>query len=404
MKRIDYNILIVTNFDPASKKHTMFKYSYVYTFVFFLFIISCENKKKNDKETKPVEPLSVDSTNNIKIKTNEAANIFYATLGGLNESISTDSSNSENTTLSEQWGLMRQRLLDPISDWKKQSLPDECKNTGFLFYPFSGPDFIISNEIFSGMNRMIMFGLEEPGKDISYLGKDYAATMMPQMKVKLRDYFGKSYFITGNMMKDFKSDSVRGVAPLLCTFIVRSGYSIISVNNFYIDSTGNKNYAIASVADNGNIVKGVEIKYSKDQKTESSIDYLSFRAENESIDKHPELKTYFETNIPEQTCTYVKSASYLMHYNAFSYIRDLCLKKSKYILQDDTGIPYQQFVKGWNFKIWGVYEKPIRDFSGVFQSDLDAYYKADTTVQPLPFNMGYHYNNSKQNLMLATKL
>lgn len=381
----------------------MLIYSRLYILFFFLILISCENKKKSDNAVKPQEVKTTDSINNINIQTNEAANVFYTTLSGMYELKNSDTSNLENKTLSEHWSLMRQRLLDPISEWKRQNLPEDCKNTPFLFYPFSGPDFIISNEIFSGMNRMIMFGLEEPGKDISYLGKDYAASMLPQMKVKLRDYFGKSYFITGNMMKDFVSDSVRGVAPLLCTFIVRSGYSIISVNNFYIDSTGSKNFQIANLSGNTTFVKGVEIKYTKDQKTESSIDYLSFRAENESIDKHPELKTYFETNIPEQTCTYFKSASYLMHYNAFSFIRDLCLRKSKYILQDDTGIPYNQFAKGWNFKVWGVYEKPIKDFSGVFQSDLDAYYKADSTVQPLPFNMGYHYSNSNQNLMLATK-
>lgn len=377
----------------------MFKYCNAIFLAFFLILISCENK--NDKEKKEV---SVDTANNVKIQTNEAANLFYATLSGMNESKAIDSSERDNKTLSEHWDLMRTRLLDPISQWKKSSLPDECKGTNFLFYPFSGPDFIISNEIFSNMNRMIMFGLEEPGKDISNLGVEYASSVLPQMKVKLRDYFGKSYFITGNMMKDFKSDSVRGVAPLLCTFIVRSGYSIISVNNFYIDSTGKKNFAVAAVADNENVIKGVEVKYTKDKKTESSIDYLSFRAEDASMDKHPELKSYFETNIPDQTCTYFKSASYLMHYGSFSYIRDLCLKKSKYILQDDTGIPYKHFLTGWKLNVWGVYEMPIRDFSGVFQSDLDAYYKADSTVKPLPFNMGYHYNNSKQNLMLATKL
>ena len=389
----------VTIFESDQNELQMVKYFQVLLFALSLAVVSCENNKGKEKN----EKSPVDSTNQVKIQTNEAANLFYTTLSGMNEPKVMDSSEQEHTTLSQHWDLMRERLLNPIASWKKTSLPEACKETKFLFYPFSGPDFIISNEIFANMNRMIMFGLEEPGKDISYLGKDYAASMLPQMKVKLRDYFGKSYFITGNMMKDFKSDSVRGVAPLLCTFIVRSGYSIISIKNFYIDSTGKKNYSMLDVADDEDAVKGVEVKYTKDQKTESSIDYLSFRAEDASIDKHPELKTYFEANIPDQTCTYFKSASYLMHYGSFSYIRDLCLKKSKYILQDDTGIPYKHFVSGWSLKVWGVYEMPIRDFSGVFQSDLDAYYKADSTVQPLPFNMGYHYNNSKQNLMLATK-
>ena len=47
--------------------------------------------------------------------------------------------------------------------------------------------------------------------------------------------------------------------------------------------------------------------------------------------------------------TFIKSASYLMHYRSFTDIRNIILSKSLTIFQDDTGIPYKYFSDSdWN--------------------------------------------------------
>lgn len=370
-------------------------------FSFLLFgFIACQST-----EPKPVEqPVEVKKTDTIPpFQVNDSINRFYAKLGGLNDDFKQDTSNPGIRLFNAQWENMRQKRLEPVSSWTKENLPEDCRHTPFLFYPFSGPDFVISNALFPKMNRMIMFGLEDPGYDISHRGIAYATSVFPRMRMALRDYLGKSYFVTGNMNKDLRSDSIRGVTPFLSTFILRSGYKIISIKNFKLDSTGQKEFDTLRVTIPG-AIKGVEIKYTKDLKEQSMLDYLSFNAADAAMQAHPELKTYLTKNIPDQTCTYFKSASYLMHYEMFSYIRDVCLQKSRYVLQDDTGIPYNYFTPNWQMRVWGIYDFPIVDFSSnLYQRDLDSLYKASAPVAPLPFSLGYHYYNNRQNLMLATR-
>lgn len=105
------------------------------------------------------------------------------------------------------------------------------------------------------------------------------------------------------------------------------------------------------------------------------------------------------------TNTFVKSASYLMHYGTFNRIRALTLQVSASIFQDDTGVPYRDLDPAdWDILLFGRYTQPIKDFSGVFQPDLNqAYLTKAHRVAELPFEMGYHWWTSAQNHLLALK-
>ncbi|MFN7329471.1 MAG: hypothetical protein ACK5UP_08195, partial [Bacteroidota bacterium] len=103
--------------------------------------------------------------------------------------------------------------------------------------------------------------------------------------------------------------------------------------------------------------------------------------------------------------SFVKSASYLMHKDAFTKIKDLLVSNSHAIFQDDTGMPYR-YVKNklnWKGTFFGEYVKPVKDFSSeLYQTDLDSAYRA-SKAQPLPFSLGYHWSTKKQNYMLFSK-
>ncbi len=392
----------------------MSKMKYQFSVVIFIFIvcsilINCSSKKKDVvNENNLKKENTVVAT---KLNPDTSLNNFYGILANDSTSINCISDiNKRNKFLGNcivsnaLWNKMYSNLLTPISNWKKSALPESCLNTEFVFYPFSGPDFLIPNTLFTQTKHIVMFGLELPGKDMSKYGNDFALNSMPLMQKSLRDYFGKSYFITKNMMTDLKSDSLNGVTPLISTFLVKSNFKLISIKNFKLNNAGEKVYFdfekdTFSYAN----IYGVEINYTKDLVNSLQIDYLSFNAEDLSMQTHPEIMHFFERTIPSNTVSYLKSASYLLHYNGFSTIRNLVLNKSKYVLQDDTGIAERYFTKEWKLSLWGVYEKPIKDFSGVYQKDLDSLYKVNEQVNPLPFNMGYHYFNGKQNLLLAEK-
>jgi hypothetical protein len=380
-------------------------------FVCFVFIIlsNCTSKKKDSANE--TELKKVDTVVAAKLNPDVNLNNFYGILASDSTSINLNSDFDkrkkflENCTVSNAlWNKMYNNLLTPISNWKNSALPDSCLNTNFLFYPFSGPDFLIPNTLFTQTKHIVMFGLELPGKDMSKYGNDFALNSMPLMQKSLRDYFGKSYFITKNMMKDLKSDSLNGVTPLISTFLVKSNFKLISIKNFKLDKAGEKVYfELEKDSFSYANIYGVEINYTKDLINSLQIDYLSFNAEDPSMQNHPEIMQFFERTIPTNTVSYLKSASYLLHYAGFSTIRNLVLNKSIYILQDDTGIAERYFTNDCKLSLWGVYEKPIKDFSGVYQKGLDSLYKVKNQVKPLPFNMGYHYFNGNQNLLLAEK-
>jgi hypothetical protein len=372
-------------------------------------IINCSPKEKDVDNEKGVKKDTTAVAS--KINPDTSLNNFYgilasdSTLDNWNAETSKQSIYLQNCKVSNAlWKNMYSNLLTPISNWKNTALPESCLNTNFLYYPFSGPDFLIPNTLFTQTKHIVMFGLELPGKDMSKYGNDFALNSMPLMQKSLRDYFGKSYFITKNMMTDLKSDSLNGVTPLISTFLVKSNFKLISIKNFKLNSVGEKVYFdLEKDSFSYANTYGVEINYTKDMIDSLRIDYLSFNAEDPSMQNHPEIMQFFEKTIPSNTVSYLKSASYLLHYNGFSTIRNLVLNKSKYVLQDDTGIAQRYFTNDWKLSLWGVYEKPIKDFTGVYQKDLDSLYKVNKQVNPLPFNMGYHYFNGNQNLLLAEK-
>jgi hypothetical protein len=368
---------------------------------FSLAFFSCKSK---DNTTKKVETDKQQVVSSDTLEINNSQNNFYRVLAGLDNSALPNDS-SLVTDYNNQWLNMKSRLLDPIKQWKTDELPSACQETKTLFYPFSGPDFIIPNTIFPNVENIVMFGLEVPGIDVSKTGNSFASRLVPKMKTSLRDYFGKSYFITKNMIQDLNKDSLNGVTPLIGSFIVRSGYNIISIKNFILDSSGKKFYTEKpeDLVSNSYATKGVEFIYTNDLRTKRSLNYLAFNAENANLEKHKEIELFLQENVSDQTTAYLKSASYLLHYSAFSRVRDLCLKKAKYLLQDDTGVAYRFLANEWDCRVFGSYVKPIADFSGVYQTDLDSLYRTNKVNSTLPFNMGYHYFTGKQNLLFAQK-
>ena len=87
-------------------------------------------------------------------------------------------------------------------------------------------------------------------------------------------------------------------------------------------------------------------------------------------------------------------------------MRGLVLAKSRFVLQDDTGIPWRYYKKDkatWQAAFFGRYTKPIAIFHYNRQVDLAAAY-ADSLHRPglLPFYLGYGLKK-ESNLQLFRK-
>jgi hypothetical protein len=98
----------------------------------------------------------------------------------------------------------------------------------------------------------------------------------------------------------------------------------------------------------------------------------------------------------------LKAASYLMHGDGFSGVRNFLLSNCRTIVQDDSGIPLRGFGKGWKVNCYGRYAKHADTFGKYDQPDLAAVY-TNNPPSELGFAFGYHWNKSRGILMLATK-
>jgi hypothetical protein len=82
-------------------------------------------------------------------------------------------------------------------------------------------------------------------------------------------------------------------------------------------------------------------------------------------------------------------------------MRSTVLSKSKFLLQDDSGVAYRFFdQKNWKFQYYGTYDRPIPVFSYCFQKDLNAAYASSS---PKPFDFKYGYGKGR-NVLLAKKI
>ena len=98
---------------------------------------------------------------------------------------------------------------------------------------------------------------------------------------------------------------------------------------------------------------------------------------------------------------FTKSASYLMHQNDFSHVRKWLLNHCDTIVQDDSGVPVNDFDPAqWRLRFFGSYQGPIDIFKQHYQPELEGLYKTSSPA-PLAFGIGYRGWNPKLSTLIA---
>lgn len=287
-----------------------------------------------------------------------------------------------------------------MKDWAgKELVKDNSVKT--LFYPFSGPDFLNADIYYPEADQYILIGLEPIGElpDLCSMKPDSVKSYLGSVHRTLKDLLKRSYFITKNMSKDLSKTRINGTLPMMSIFIKRTGHQIVAVHRIGVDTLGN-----CVVTDNlkGNFVKGVRIDFMSpaDNKVKSVL-YFRTDISDKGLDKTPGFRKYL-SSLPK-SYTFLKAASFLMHNNDFSDIRNCIFNTSVTILQDDSGIAYRYFDRQkWNIKLYGKYSKPKGEFSYIKEPDLEEAFKKET-VGNLPYSLGYNWGTDHTSLLYAIK-
>ncbi|HBX50348.1 MAG: hypothetical protein A2275_12380 [Bacteroidetes bacterium RIFOXYA12_FULL_35_11] len=310
---------------------------------------------------------------------------------------------SYKKTIDYSWEQFHNQKLLSIREWQKKYLENINAQTENLLYPFSGPDFIYANAFVPDAKKYFLFGLEPVGSipDINELKSDSMYGYQQAMKTSMTALLNFSFFITKQMKKDLNNVKINGTIPLLLFFISRSGYIVSEIKPANIDSSGTisiKEYE-HKLTSKIQFSKGVEISfYDPRNASEKKLYYFSSDISNNGLKGNPKLAKFFSA-LSGTISSFIKSASYHPHKDDFSMIRSIILEKSKYIIQDDSGIPYRYFDNSdWNLYFYGKYTAPIEGFHQWYQAKLLNDFPKQ--AEPLPFRFGY---NRASYLLIASR-
>ncbi|HVE13852.1 MAG TPA: hypothetical protein VNI01_10695 [Elusimicrobiota bacterium] len=300
--------------------------------------------------------------------------------------------------LSADWTKLEKARLAPMRSWAAAEIP---ASTRTLFYPFSGPDFLTAQVFFPKAPSYVLFALEPVGTlpDLKTSSGTALSGYLESVQESLADLFKRSYFRTRRMRTELGKEGTNGVLPVLLVFAARAGLSIEDVKAVEIEKDG----ALSESAwEKAKSPRGVKVSLRDAGGRETSLYYFSADISDAGLKRHAKILAYIRSLT--HVDTYLKSASYLLHTDDFSKVRDAVLADSDRVLQDDSGLAYRAFDRArWDVRLYGTYERPIEEFPSILEPDLEEAYLT-AKPKPVPFSLGYHWGKKRgTNLLFAVR-
>jgi len=310
-------------------------------------------------------------------------------------------------SFSSRWEGLEKKRLAPVREWVATELKDISSDTKTLFYPFGGPDFLFANTFFPSFENFVLIGLEPVGQlpDLNKLKPAVLNAYLTSVQGSLRTLVTGGFFKTKDMASDFLPGNVNGTVPVLLIFLAKTGNKVLDIEYIKMDKTGKLTYEKSDLSEKKQKTRydGVMIKFTdQEAKVVKKLYFFSTNLADDGFPKKPDFQEFIRSMKP--FASMAKAASYLMHMGGFNGVREFIVKESKYMLQEDSGVPVKYFkADEWERRFYGVYTAPIPMFAGRVQSDLQAEYRKKDQVKPLPFGIGYYWEQGRSNLMFAIK-
>ncbi|WP_299454162.1 hypothetical protein [uncultured Microscilla sp.] len=326
--------------------------------------------------------------------------------GGMDQVFGQQGAKQHLKLFGQQWQKLENTRLRNMRKWRDTELAKINGETHNLFYPFSGPDFINAYEFFPNCDNYLMFGLEKVGNlpDFSKESAAFVSGYLSNVRNALGEIFQRNYFITTFMGSELNTN-VQGVAPILFTFLARTNNQIVKVEKIQLQKDGTpKAFPLDEKLDPKKSVVGLMIEFlGKGKAKPQRIYYFGTDVRDAQMPKKMELSKFIKS-FPHKI-SFVKSCQYTLHESQFKVMRNLILNDTEAVLQDDTGVRYEVLKEnGWKVKLYGKYAWPIADFGKyTYQPKLKQAFAKDSSVKPLNFTYGYHWNTDNTSVILAFK-
>jgi hypothetical protein len=293
------------------------------------------------------------------------------------------------------WADLEERQLAKIRTWMPSTLSHLHSDPSPLFYMFSGPDFLYANAFYPNASTYILCGREPVGviPDVTDLKSEARSAALKNMRTALNAILSFSFFITADMKTDLTQTQLSGTLPVLYVFLSRMGCQIQEVKLVGLSATG-------ELTQEKSKTPGVQISFLGTSGKPQTLYYFTTDVSNWAIKANPGFMQFCDKQGVGNG--FAKAASYLMHMDEFSTVRDFLLNKTRHMIQDDSGIPFRFFKQpDWTLGLYGHYPGPIDLFKQHDQADLHAAF-TDEKTGDLPFGVGYQWRPGVSSLMVAT--
>jgi hypothetical protein len=187
------------------------------------------------------------------------------------------------------------------------------------------------------------------------------------------------YFVTEEMKSELNRSNLGGTLPILYVFLARLGCSVQDTT--YVHSPA----------------EGVRITFSRNGRSQT----LYYFKTDLSGGNSGGFLRWCAARGPGVSL--IKAASYLMHGEGFSGVRNFLLAHSAFIVQDDSGIPLRAFDRKWALEFYGRFVPHGEKFGKYDQQALAEVYRRNPPPPELGFAFGYWWQAERGILILARR-
>ena len=282
--------------------------------------------------------------------------------------------------MDKAWKTKEYFQLGPIATWMSSHAGEYYHSSGTMYYMFSGPDFLYAYTFFPDANTYILAGLEPVGQvpDLSRMSPDMLNANLGALRNAMSTLLITHYFVTEEMKSELNRSNLNGTLPILYVFLARLGCTVLDTT--YVHSPA----------------EGVRITFSRNGRSQTLFYFKTDLSGGGSGFLH-----WCAARGPGVSL--IKAASYLMHGEGFSGVRNFLLEHSSFIVQDDSGIPLRAFGKGWALEFYGRFIPHGEKFGKYDQQALAEIYRRNPPPPELGFAFGYWWQAERGILMLARR-
>lgn len=293
----------------------------------------------------------------------------------------------------DAYKVLNERQISKIKNWGKEAIKNPQKT---LYYFFSGPDYVYADAFFPHAETYILAGLEPVGRIPEI--NERTLHSLPNIRASVHNTLNLSYFITSHMSSQLRAGELTGTLPILYLFIARAGKTITDVQLLNLDTAGNVHTSGQPAPGS---IQGTKIVFNSGPGTPSqTLYYFSTDLSEAGAKNTGFLKFCAKFGTGDG---FVKSASYLLHNNGFTTVRNFLLEHANTLVQDDTGVPHMFFKpEVWNLYPWGRYVGPIPIFQGHYQHRLNELF-IKGKAPAIDFGIGYRFRINESNVLVAVK-